>query len=56
MGEVSRDESLINQERDELDTHDIADVRASLEEMKRGEVVDAKDIHAALRRKYLTKM
>ncbi len=44
---------MLDPEPDTLDAQDRADIRASLEEMDRGEVVDAKDLHAELRSRYL---
>jgi Arc/MetJ-type ribon-helix-helix transcriptional regulator len=44
---------ILDPEPDSLDSTDVTDIRASLEEMRRGDVIDWKEHSAALRKKYL---
>lgn len=44
---------LLDPEPDSLDATDVTEIRTSLEEMHRGDVIDWKEHSAALRKKYL---
>jgi hypothetical protein len=43
---------MLDPEPDELDAQDIIDIRAALDRVDRGEIIDAKIVHARLRSKY----
>jgi Arc/MetJ-type ribon-helix-helix transcriptional regulator len=46
---------MLDTEPDELDQQDLDNIRESLAQMRRGEVVDAKQLHAQLRDRHLNK-
>ena len=44
---------MLDPEPDVLDEQDIEDIKRSLEQIKRGQVIDATELHARLRKRYL---
>jgi Arc/MetJ-type ribon-helix-helix transcriptional regulator len=46
---------MLDPEADVLDEQDVADIQQSLEEIKRGDVVDAKVFHAEIRKRFINK-
>jgi len=46
---------MLDPEPDELDAQDLAEIRQSLDEMRRGELIDGEKLHAQLRTRYLGK-
>jgi Arc/MetJ-type ribon-helix-helix transcriptional regulator len=44
---------MLDPSPDVADARDVADLRESLEQVRRGETVDAESLHGALRRKHL---
>jgi putative addiction module CopG family antidote len=44
---------MLDPQPDVLDARDLADLRTSLDQLKRDETLDAADVHQRLRKKYL---
>jgi hypothetical protein len=43
---------MLDAEPDLLDDRDVADIQQSLEQLRRGEVIDAADLHAEIRKRF----
>jgi len=46
---------MLDPDPDVLDEQDVADIRQSLDQIQKGEVIDAKTVHAEIRKRFLNK-
>lgn len=46
---------MLDADRDELDDRDVAEIQQSLEQIRRGEVIDASVFHAEIRKRFAGK-